>query len=92
MTPEPRATADQFLQLSAKIDILPIVHGSGDFAIAVRQQLLSRNYQCLAVPLPESFQEPVLELINQLPAISAVVQLEPTIRRPAMCPSIPANR
>ncbi|HVW01795.1 MAG TPA: hypothetical protein VHB77_15695, partial [Planctomycetaceae bacterium] len=65
-----------FLRLGSRITLLPIVHGSGDFAIAVRQALLNEPCDCLAVPLPPSFQPAVEEAIGQLPAISAVVQVE----------------
>ncbi len=66
--------ADEFLQISPRIRVLPIIHGSGDFAICVREELLSRPYDCLAVPLPPSFQEEVESAIERLPIIAAVVQ------------------
>ena len=55
---------------------MPIIHGSGDFAIQVREELLSRPYDCVAVPLPPSFQEEVEAAVEQLPAISVVVQVD----------------
>ncbi len=67
-------TADDFLKISPKIRVMPIVHGSGDFAIRVREELLSRPYDCLAVPLPPSFQEDVEAAVERLPTISVVVQ------------------
>src|SRR5262249_9871663 len=72
----PRATADDFLTISPRIRVMPIIHGSGDFAIQVREELLSRPYDCLAVPLPPSFQEQVESAIEELPRISVVVQLD----------------
>ncbi len=66
--------ADEFLQIGPRIRVLPIIHGSGDFAICVREELLSRPYDCLAVPLPLSFQEEVESAIERLPTVSAVVQ------------------
>ena len=72
----PRATADDFLAISPRIRVMPIIHGSGDFAIQVREELLSRPYDCVAVPLPPSFQEDVEAAIEQLPAISVVVQVD----------------
>ncbi|QDT36822.1 hypothetical protein [Stratiformator vulcanicus] len=65
------------LKLSPKITVFPVVHGSGDFAVAVRQQMLETEYDCLAVPLPPSFQANVEEAIQYLPAITSVVQPEP---------------
>ena len=66
-----------FLQLSSNITLLPIIHGSGDFAIEVRRVMLSQKFDCLAVPLPPSFQEDVERAIPFLPSLSAVVQQEP---------------
>ena len=59
-------TADDFLTISPRIRVMPIIHGSGDFAIQVREELLSRPYDCVAVPLPPSFQEDVEAAIEQL--------------------------
>jgi hypothetical protein len=70
------ATADDFLRISPRIRVMPIIHGSGDFAIQVREELLSRPYDCVAVPLPPSFQEDVEAAVEQLPAISVVVQVD----------------
>ena len=55
---------------------MPIIHGSGDFAIQVREELLNRPYECVAVPLPPSFQDEVEAAVEQLPAISVVVQVD----------------
>ena len=71
-----RPTADDFLRISPKIRVLPIVHGSGDCAIRVREEMLARAYDCLAVPLPGSFQAEVEAAIEQLPTISVVAQLD----------------
>jgi hypothetical protein len=70
----PRPTADDFLKIGPKVRALPIVHGSGDFAIRVREELLARPYDCLAVPLPPSFQEEVEAAVERLPTVSVVVQ------------------
>lgn len=66
----------EFLQLSPRISVLPIIHGSGDFAIEVRRVMLSHEFDCLAVPLPASFQELVERGVEFLPSITAVVQRE----------------
>ena len=52
------------LQLSSRISVLPVIHGSGDFAVEARRLLLSEQFDCLAVPLPESFQESVERAIE----------------------------
>lgn len=75
MTP-PKPTSEDFLRIGTRIRVMPIIHGSGDFAIRVREELLSRHYDCVAVPLPPSFQDDVEEAIERLPAISVVAQLD----------------
>jgi hypothetical protein len=69
-----RPSADDFLTIGPRIRVLPIVHGSGDFAIRVREELLERPYDCVAVPLPPSFQDDVEEAIADLPKISVVLR------------------
>lgn len=65
-----------FLQISPRIAVLPIIHGSGDFAVEVRRTMLARKFDCVAVPLPPSFQRDVERAIQQLPAITLVTQTE----------------
>ena len=65
-----------FLKISDKISVLPVIHGSGDFALEVRRVMLEEDFDCVAVPLPPSFQSSVEEAITQLPAVTAVVQPE----------------
>src|SRR3954463_6179419 len=67
-------TSDDFLRIGRRIRCLPIIHGSGDFAIRVREELLSRPYDCVAVPLPASFQDDGEAAIERLPTVSVVVQ------------------
>ncbi len=67
----------EFLRISPRISVLPIIHGSGDFSVEVRRVMLNNAFDCLAVPLPPSFQADVEEAIGHLPRISAVVQEEP---------------
>jgi hypothetical protein len=67
-------SADDFLTISPRIRVLPVIHGSGDFAIRVREELLARPYECVALPLPPSFQDDVEAAVERLPSISAVVQ------------------
>ena len=66
------------LQFSDRILCLPIIHGSGDFALEVRRTLLANSFDCLAVPLPPSFQDNVERAITYLPSISLVLQHEMT--------------
>jgi len=69
--------ASDFLKISPRITVLPIIHGSGDCALEVRRVMLTHPFDCLAVPLPQSFQTDVEDAIHALPSISAVIQEEP---------------
>ncbi len=71
-----KPTSDDFLRIGPRVRVLPIIHGSGDFAIRVREELLNRSYDCVAVPLPPSFQDDVEAAIERLPEISVVAQLD----------------
>lgn len=53
---------------------MPVVHGSGNCALAVRKWLLENPCDCLAVELPDSFMTPVLEAVENLPTPSLVLQ------------------
>jgi hypothetical protein len=66
-----------FLTISPRIRVIPVIHGSGDCAIEVRRVMLEQKFDCLAVPLPESFQSDVEEAIEHLPGITLVTQAEP---------------
>lgn len=64
------------LQIVPGISVVPVIHGSGDCAVAVRRIMLEEKFDCLAVPLPPSFQVDVERAIEFLPAISLVTQRE----------------
>src|SRR6185369_5335360 len=66
----------EILQLGPRITCLPVIHGSGDFALAVRRMMLERSLDCLAVPLPPSFQADVERGIELLPSATIVTQAE----------------
>lgn len=65
------------LRLSSRIMCLPVIHGSGDFALAVRRLMLEQSFDCLAIPLPPSFQADVERGIELLPSPTIVTQPEP---------------
>jgi hypothetical protein len=71
--------SSSILQLGTRITILPVIHGSGDFAVQVRQTMLTEKFDCLAVPLPPSFQEAVESALDCLPGVTVVSQLEPLV-------------
>ncbi len=64
------------LSLGPHITLLPVVHGSGDFALEVRRRMLATKFDCVAVPLPYSFQKPVEGALDWLPTPTLVVQRE----------------
>lgn len=64
------------LKIGPRVTALPVVHGSADFAWAVRHAMLNGNYDCLAVPIPESFAGPLETAIMQLPTPGIVTQPE----------------
>src|SRR5262249_42509472 len=72
--PTPTGKADDFLRIGPRVRVLPIIHGSGDFAVRVGEEMLEHPHDCLAVPLPPSFQDDVEAAIERLPAVSVVVQ------------------
>ncbi len=76
MTPPPASAADA-LQLSPRITILPIVHGSGDMAQEVRDLLMAAPWDCVALPLPPSVESAVERAIEDLPRVHLVIREEP---------------
>jgi hypothetical protein len=68
--------ASSALQLGGRIICLPVIHGSGDFALAVRRLMLEQSFDCVAVPLPPSFQADVERGIELLPSPTMVTQPE----------------
>jgi hypothetical protein len=69
--------SSDILQFSPRITCLPVIHGSGEFALAVRRLLLEQEFDCVAVPLPPSFQPLVERGIELLPTPTIVCQREP---------------
>ena len=65
---------DALLEIGPHVTVLPVVHGRGDFAWQVRRTMMANDFDCVAVPLPKSFQANVEDAILQFPAPSIVVQ------------------
>lgn len=72
----PSSNSDAVFRLSPRIELFPLLHGSGDVAQEVRDRLTDRRFDCLAVPLPPSFELPLEEAVVDLPRISVIVQQE----------------
>ena len=85
-------TGSKVLSLGRNITILPVIHGSGDFAVEVRRFMLGQSFDCLAVPLPPSFRNEVEAAVDLLPQVSVVLQREPDLARQQQDydPSVPA--
>ncbi len=66
----------ELLRISSKTTILPVIHGSGDFSLEVRRMMLDNSFDCVAVPLPDSFRYDISRAVDLLPDPSIVVQRE----------------
>ena len=64
--------ANDFLNITDRISVLPVIHGSGDFAVEVRDRILKLEPDCVAIPLPPSFQDEVEAGVDGLPFVSMV--------------------
>ena len=64
------------LKIGERISVLPVIHGSADSALHVRKCMLEEQFDCVAVPLPPSFQENVERGIDLLPTPTMVWQRE----------------
>ena len=69
----------ELLKIGQKISLLPVIHGSGQFAVTVRRWMLEHSFDCIAVPLPASFRSAVEAAVLELPRPSIVIQ-PPTTR------------
>jgi hypothetical protein len=67
------------LDLSPRLGVLPIIYGSGDFALETRRRLKAFKPDCVAVALPPSFAAAVEEGVERLPQVSLVLQREITL-------------
>ena len=68
-------------ELSDRVQLLPVVHGSGHFTREVRQRILTSGCDCVAVCLPPEFQTTVEQGIEKLPyiSVSALEESEGTL-------------
>jgi hypothetical protein len=66
--------SSECFRVDDRLTILPVVHASGPYARAVEKWLLEHPIDCLAVPLPPSFGEPICRAIPLLPNPSMVIQ------------------
>ena len=69
----PSPSIPPLLKIGSKITFLPIVNGSGQFAIETRRFMLEHAFDVLAVPLPPSFAAEVEAGVLELPEPSIVI-------------------
>ncbi|MGE0707009.1 MAG: hypothetical protein AB7N76_02540 [Planctomycetota bacterium] len=68
---------DGVFDLGPGLRLLPVLHGSCDYAARAADAVLSRPWGTLAVALPPAFQEEVEAALDLLPTAHVVYQLEP---------------
>ena len=68
------ANSSELLRLGESITVLPVIHGSGQFAHLTARFLLENDFDGVAVPLPPSFQEAVEQGVRELPHAGVVIQ------------------
>ena len=66
MTLEKSELVPELLRIGDSIAILPVIHGSGQFSLTVRRWMLEEKFDCVAVPLPPSFADPVEAAVLEL--------------------------
>ncbi len=69
--------SNPIFSIDENVTLLPVVHGSGDYALEVRRIMLQSHWDCITVPLPLSFREPVLHAVRDLPCIQIAAMEEP---------------
>lgn len=85
-----KQVTETVFQLSPRISLLPIRHGSGDVAQEVREYLLTKKHvDCVAIPLPPSVEDVLESAIPNLPYIQLV--LIPEAREDAIYSYIPID-
>ena len=74
MVPPEEFRVPELLKIGPRIALLPVIHGSGQFALTVRRWMLEHSFDCVAVPLPGSFRNAIEEAVLELPRPSIVIQ------------------
>jgi len=69
---KPNTPPPSIFEIDSRLTLIPVVNASAPFATALRRELLKRPFDALAVSLPKSFANPVIEAVEQLPNLSFV--------------------
>ncbi|MEM9941630.1 MAG: hypothetical protein AAF939_08570 [Planctomycetota bacterium] len=76
----------EILEIGPHVTAMPVIHGRGDFAWEVRKIMIQHQFDCVAVPIPYSFQQEVQAACLQLPVPSIVIQREDSAYRSPWVP------
>ncbi len=78
-----RAPPARFMTVRTHLSLtfVPVFHGRMEFAAIVRQELLAAPPEVVAVELPATWREPVLQAVNRLPLLSLILGEEPEASR-----------
>lgn len=66
------------MKLLPGITLVPILHGRAAFGTYIRNLCNTKKYDCIAVDLPEPFNDELAGAVKELPIISAVTALSKT--------------
>ena len=72
---------DRMIRAFQNISFLPILHGKLEFAGVVRRELLANPPDVVAVELPATWREAVLQAVNRLPFLSLILGEQPDEHR-----------
>ena len=64
------------MKIGKNLTILPVLHGRIGVTKAVRSQLNTGGYDCIATPLPSIIEEEVVEIAEELPQINVIILQE----------------
>lgn len=70
------------LRISPRTAVLPVIHGSAQCALQVRRWMLEHHFDCVAVPLPQSFKASVEQAVLELPIPRVVLQASSSANAP----------
>lgn len=64
------------MRLSEQVTAIPFLHGKSAFTHEVRNLCLNSNFDCIAIDIPEIFQNELFDAVEKLPFINAVMARE----------------
>jgi hypothetical protein len=61
------------VKLSDRITLVPILHGTSAIASHIRSLCMRRRFDCIAIDIPEIFQDDIGPAVGELPLVKALV-------------------